>query len=97
MIHIYHSRLYAFQSRGQIKSLAFIINSDKSFLLDTYTPFLHFSKIAMMRKMKKRRGKMAKFRNEDRWLAVCKTARQKLSQLGNEQGLGNMWKMNFTV
>ena len=39
-IDIYHSRLYAFQSRGQIKSLAFIINSDKSFLLDTYThPF----------------------------------------------------------
>ena len=53
--------------------------------------------IAMLRKMKKRRGKMAKFRNEDRWLAVCKTARQKLSQLGNEQGLGNMWKMNFRV
>ena len=50
---------------------------------------------------------MAKFRNEDRWSAVCKTARQKLSRLENEQGLRNLrkltprnclfyWKFNFT-
>ena len=92
-------KLFSLRSKMKLKtnagsSCTSLILINHFFYIHTHTPFLHLYKIAMLRKMKRRRGKMAKFRNEDRWLAVCKTARQKLSRPENEQGLRKLRKIN---